>query len=107
MRDYTGYKIVGLYFGYPKCCISWFVERMKRIDACENLNKTLAKSQKGFHDGFSPCPSCAEKVKPGKEHLLIENRYCEKSFTNRCLEFPDEKLQQKILKENLSFCVLG
>jgi hypothetical protein len=65
---------MGLYFGYPDCCIK---------DFCERGYKTT-KEQQAVHNnyGFVPCPKCSQKILNGKETLesLIKNRICKTPF---------------------------
>lgn len=65
---------MGRYFGYPSCCIAFFVNEFpfaayKTLDVHENK-------------GFIPCPDCAKKIQEGKETLssLIKNRKCVTPF---------------------------
>jgi hypothetical protein len=65
---------LGVYFGYPPCCIHWFI--MNRSDS-ENLTP-LTKQQEAVHgnEGFIPCPECASKVTAKTISTLIQNRKC-------------------------------
>ncbi len=66
--------IRGLYFGYPKCCIKYYIENINNIpqtctDASENT-------------GFIPCETCSQKIlnKKKRIHNLINKRFCKVSF---------------------------
>ncbi len=49
------FTILGIYFGYPECCIDWFCER-------ESLLLTFEQQVVNRGYGFIPCPQCAAKV---------------------------------------------
>lgn len=72
---------LGRWFGYPECCIKWFMQ--SRIIPFPNVIK-LTKKQEEVHGfrGFIPCPSCAEKVTHDTLHTLIKNRQCPEDFPN-------------------------
>lgn len=78
----TNVRLMGVFFGYPQCCVDWFVERTKAIrmtiahggDPYEAAK--LPENQNGYTHGFIPCPECAKTVQPGTEHNLIEHRFC-------------------------------
>lgn len=63
----------GRYFGYPECCIKWFVE---------HAGTKLTTSQNAVHGhrGFIPCPSCADKVTRETLHTLLVDRKCALPF---------------------------
>lgn len=65
---------MGIYYGYPKCCIENFCER----------GYTLTKNQELVHKntGFTPCPKCSEKILSGETTLegLLVNRICKEPF---------------------------
>ena len=68
--------IRGLYFGYPKCCIKYYIENKNNIpenclDASEN-------------SGFIPCEICSQKIlnKKKRIHNLINKRFCQVNFIN-------------------------
>lgn len=74
-----GFEAMGKFFGYPDCCVKWFVNRanniMRATSEAEFYSASLIdKSQEGFKEGFIPCPECAKKVTPGNEGQLITNR---------------------------------
>jgi len=64
----------GLYFGYPKCCIKFYIENKNNLpqnclDASENT-------------GFIPCTICSQKIlnKKKRIHNLINKRFCKVRF---------------------------
>jgi len=68
----------GVFFGYPKCCITWFMEN--RLGFKKDGNPELTGHQEEVHksNGFIPCPQCAKAVATEGipiEHL-ITNRLC-------------------------------
>jgi hypothetical protein len=66
--------IRGLYFGYPLCCIKYFIEQK------DNLPQICLNASEDF--GFIPCESCSDKVSKNKIRLnrLIKKRYCKIIF---------------------------
>jgi len=68
----------GVYFGYPKCCIAYFMNRYN--------NRSMPRVQyiQDNDTGFLPCESCAQRVLSGEITIdqLITNRECEKAFPN-------------------------
>ena len=66
--------IRGLYFGYPICCIKYFIEHK------DNLPQICLDVSEDY--GFFPCESCSNKVTNNKIRLnrLIKKRYCKISF---------------------------
>ena len=84
-----GRKLMGMFYGYPDCCINWFIKRARTIDKVvkNSLSKEeiikaseLPNNQKDFKFGFIPCPDCAKITKPGEEGLLIKDRICPDLF---------------------------
>ena len=69
-------EITGVFFGYPSCCIDFFLKRSEKILSGDLKGATLDKTQEGFNKGFIPCKKCSKTVKPGQEHKLIKNRVC-------------------------------
>jgi hypothetical protein len=71
----------GAYFGYPTCCIIYFMRRYNN-----NKSEVMAKKQHipGNETGFLPCKSCAQRVLSGEITIaqLITNRECETAFPN-------------------------
>ncbi len=75
----------GAMFGYPQCCIDWFVERATKIMQAKTMDEinpvaAVFPSQQGYSYGFIPCPECAKKVTPGTENSLITNRTFPKPY---------------------------
>ena len=64
---------VGEWFGYPKCCIDYFVSGKKISE--------LQYSVANYH-GFVPCPEHTEQINNGTLKLndLIKNRTCKQPF---------------------------
>ena len=73
-------EITGVFFGYPRCCIDFFLKRSEKLLKGDLEGMKLAKTQEGFNKGFIPCKECSETVKPGEEGNLITNRVCSKPF---------------------------
>lgn len=71
-NDIIGIK--GLYFGYPRCCIKYFIEHK------DNLPQICLDVSEDY--GFFPCESCSVKVFNNKIKLtkLIKKRYCKINF---------------------------
>lgn len=74
-RSDMNWDELGVYFGYPQCCITSFSVTMGIV-----YNK-LGK-QAGNETGFVPCPICAKRVLSGAIKLenLITNRECNTPF---------------------------
>ena len=75
----------GLYFGYPTCCIEYFLTYYD-FDR-SNKNQQYAKSciKAGQGTGFIPCPSHCKEIRNGITRIedCINNRRCEiHSFPN-------------------------
>lgn len=78
-------QLMGVFFGYPVCCIQAFIQRAEKI---HNAIKTgdmqqiieaskVTPIQEGYNSGFIPCVSCAALIKPGEEGKLIQKtRVC-------------------------------
>ena len=66
--------IRGLYFGYPRCCIKYFIEHK------DNLPQICLDASDDY--GFIPCESCSNKILNNKIKLtrLIKKRYCKINF---------------------------
>jgi hypothetical protein len=86
----------GAYFGYPKCCIAYFMNR---------YNNQLMPRKQYIQDndtGFLPCKPCADRVLSGEITIdqLITNRECETEFPND----DGEKImaQRKALRERIN-----
>ena len=82
----------GKYFGYPQCCIDFFVnmntERMKYLHTyTPYVHKwTSCQTQLKGTIGFLPCRECAYNIVHNGvlPHELIKNRECELEFPNGC-----------------------
>lgn len=90
---FTGFKIMGKFFGYPDCCIEFFVKRAKSIMLAQNQAEfdkacNLDPSQDGYTQGFIPCVECAKKYPSGQEFQLIKNRICSVSYPHG-FEYPE------------------
>jgi heterodisulfide reductase subunit B len=53
-------KNAGEYYGYPKCCVNYFVHE---IDNLEDIHKERLKKMGDYYDMFvqmycTPCPKC-------------------------------------------------
>jgi len=72
-------EITGVFFGYPNCCIDFFLERSEKI-LSGDLGVKLAETQQGFNKGFIPCKECSKTVKPGEEGNLVKNRVCSSPY---------------------------
>ena len=71
-NDIIGIK--GIYFGYPRCCIKFFIEHK------DNLPQICLDASEDY--GFFPCESCSVKVSNNNIKLtrLIKKRYCKINF---------------------------
>lgn len=69
----TGFKLLGLFLGYPECCIAEFEERFRTGD--------FQRGPRKFHGtGFVPCAACNEKPAEELEAIIAENRICKYPF---------------------------
>lgn len=82
-----GMQLMGVFFGYPTCCIQWFAERATRIHTAmiegRDFQKEaeLPENQNNYTCGFIPCPECAKKVTPGTEGtLILSTRVCSTKY---------------------------
>jgi hypothetical protein len=79
---------MGIFFGYPECCIKWFSEERTEKALQKNFKISdfvpLTKQQEAVHNfhGFIPCPVCAEKVTSDTIGTLIQNRKCQIPYPN-------------------------
>lgn len=69
------HRMLGEYFGYPKCCIESFCDESKERTIHQKAVVSL-----GY--GFVPCDSCAKKAVEGRVEVqdLIQNRICISEF---------------------------
>jgi hypothetical protein len=67
----------GEYFGYPSCCIDWFIANRTGDEITE-----LTPQQEQVHGGtgFIPCPTCAKHVTRKTLPTLLRNRICRSRF---------------------------
>jgi hypothetical protein len=75
MVQIYSWEILGVYFGYPSCCIQWFVENhSEKLTLCQKM------THRGF--GFIPCPKCSRELLLGKitYESLLKDRICETKF---------------------------
>jgi hypothetical protein len=88
----------GIYFGYPRCCIAYFINRHN------NKSELIAKRQHIPENGtgFVPCKSCTQRVLSGEITIgqLIMDRECETAFPNGNGE--KIKAQRKALRERIN-----
>lgn len=71
------WDIHGKYFGYPKCCIDWFVTVNKtHARSVSILNRYPRASRLIGHSGFIPCEKHLKLIESGKVKYtsLICNR---------------------------------
>ena len=80
----TTYKL-GIHYGYPKCCIRYFMRHSTRSQRKEREGKMWEEVARG--SGFIPCPKCAKQTcisgvsaKRYIENLVNKNRKCEKPY---------------------------
>lgn len=94
-RIYNGY-MMGLYFGYPSCCIQYFLRYLNfnGSNTYQKYSKKCIRASQGT--GFIPCPAHAKEINKGivKIEDCINNRRCEKTnFPNG--EFNELKFMTK------------
>lgn len=84
---------LGEYFGYPKCCIDEFENKLHRAS---KLQRKISKSQ-----GFIPCISCCKLIMEDKIKIdkLIINRECELPYPNQ----EGKRIEYTRLCRNISF----
>jgi hypothetical protein len=78
-------KVVGEFFGYPKCCSGWFVNHAKKYGGGDV--KHLTQDQLDFWEategiGLMPCPKHATELLENKLDYskFIKNRVCNIEF---------------------------
>lgn len=76
------FRLNGVYYGYPKCCIDNFIA-MSGINFARSA-RTIEQNKVHQNNGFIPCPVCAANIVAGKNNLqdLIKNRFCPEPFPN-------------------------
>jgi hypothetical protein len=90
------YRMQGVYFGYPACCIDNFIARSHINFAPHSLHKHQKKVHQNL--GFVPCPACAAEVAAGSKtlHDLIRNRFCPEPFPNSGDKDINEKFIERL-----------
>ncbi len=78
---------VGKHYGYPQCCIEWFIKERIEKHPMDMIPLTAKQSQVHGNNGFIPCPTCAETVTKETLHTLIKGRKCSTPF-------PEENAKQ-------------
>lgn len=73
-------RTLGVYFGYPSCCIQYFLNRKDLED--ESHEQQLLYDKGITCQGFLPCVACARKIlcEDIKIDDLIINRKCETPY---------------------------
>lgn len=96
MNRFTAF---GQYFGYPKCCIEWFMDSRVHKTIPYALTETQQVVEEG--EGFIPCPSCARKVLRERlqlSDLILDSRICPTPYPQRdlgqALQWIDEQERQ-------------
>jgi hypothetical protein len=69
---------IGMYYGYPICCIKNFVRNI----LCKEKKASRIQKRVSRNCGFIPCSYCSWKIltKQIKIEDLIKNRICENPF---------------------------
>jgi hypothetical protein len=75
MRPDNELEAMGIYFGYPECCVRYFL----RNKGQKNWNR-YALGSWAIGTGYIPCPSCIKKPKHEIIKTIMENRICETVF---------------------------
>ena len=77
-RKYAHFKHYGIYYGYPKCCIEYFISN---VDKKNKDNIMVANDT-----GFIPCDNHTELIMKKKLKLndLIMYRKCKTAFPCSC-----------------------
>jgi hypothetical protein len=73
----THFRIKGVYFGYPECCIKYFMDTLH----FENYTNSLIKDN---YTGFIPCEKHSMQILNGEITIsdIISNRICNIKFPN-------------------------
>ena len=81
LTDYTDKRAIGKYYGYPECCIEFFMTIMvnKEFGKKAQINRKVSNDT-----GFIPCTKHAEQILEKKITLenILYNRQCETKFPN-------------------------
>jgi hypothetical protein len=74
------YEALGKYFGFPPCCVQWFLDA--RVYGTKPWDLTDDQEEAIDNKGFIPCPSCATKVVESDMELkdLIQDRICKDPY---------------------------
>ena len=77
LRDYNDKRKLGVYFGYPECCIDFFMNKSTQLRKQETIN---GKASNG--SGFIPCTKHAQQILNKEIRLvdILHNRECEAIF---------------------------
>ena len=84
-------KLQGEYYGYPKCCINYYLKHAfvgKEAVWWDKLFKKYPRADRKIgQTGFIPCPSHLARISAGKIEIedLIVNRLCPSPY-------PDDSL---------------
>ena len=71
-------KQKGIFYGYPECCISEFIQiKPNKRTRAQRMAQRIYK-----YSGFIPCHDCSNKILEGKETFesLIKHRICRHEF---------------------------
>lgn len=81
LNDYANKRKLGVYYGYPECCIDFFMKTMFDKQLQKNAKKNIRASN---GTGFIPCTKHAHKIlkKEIKLQDILRNRDCEATFPN-------------------------
>lgn len=79
MRPRHELEDLGVYFGYPNCCIEYFV---KNAGATVGWNN-YAKTSWAWGTGYVPCPVCNKKDKGVLLNEINFHRRCAAPFKGK------------------------
>lgn len=81
LSDYNNKRKVGIYYGYPECCIEFFMKNMFDKEKRKNAQKNFKVSE---GTGFIPCTNHTKQILKKKItlHDILHNRQCETLFPN-------------------------
>lgn len=83
-EHYNKLKELGLYFGYPECCVDFFSKAV--IDLFNGQGKPPAQYLDGFDGsqldgtGYIPCPDCFKKPHDELIEYIKAHRQCPTPF---------------------------
>lgn len=77
--DYANKRDVGKYYGYPECCIEFFMTKNIYNKEFTQINRKASNDT-----GFIPCTKHATQILEKKNTLedILHNRQCETKFPN-------------------------